>query len=168
MVAKTAQGIFRGVKTLEQMLFLGKLKGKTNFLSLQGGEIYDEPSFAYRGAMLDVARHFFSVRDVKRYIDLLSNYKINFLHLHLSDDQGWRIEIRSWPKLTEIGGQTEVGGVMEDFILKKITEIIKYASDRYITIVPEIDLPGHTNAALASYAELNCKVKLKIFTQGLR
>ena len=168
LVAKTAQGIFRGIKTLEQMVILSKLEGKTNFLSLQGGEITDEPSFAYRGAMLDVARHFFSVRDVKRYIDLLSNYKINFLHLHLSDDQGWRIEIKSWPKLTEIGGQTEVGGGDGGFYTQEdYTEIIKYASDRYITIVPEIDLPGHTNAALASYAELNCDGKAKDLYTGI-
>ncbi|MEC7125273.1 MAG: family 20 glycosylhydrolase [Bacteroidota bacterium] len=168
LVAKTAQGIFRGIKTLEQIVILSKLEGKTNFLSLQGGEITDEPSFAYRGAMLDVARHFFSVRDVKRYIDLLSNYKINFLHLHLSDDQGWRIEIKSWPKLTEIGGQTEVGGGDGGFYTQEdYTEIIKYASDRYITIVPEIDLPGHTNAALASYAELNCDGKAKDLYTGI-
>ncbi len=168
LVAKTAQGIFRGIKTLEQMVFLSKLEGKTNFLSLQGGEINDEPSFVYRGAMLDVARHFFSVRDVKRYIDLLSNYKINFLHLHLSDDQGWRIEIKSWPKLTEIGGQTEVGGGDGGFYTQEdYMEIIKYASDRYITIVPEIDLPGHTNAALASYAELNCNGKAKDLYTGI-
>ncbi len=107
---KTAEGVFRGLKTLEQLVVLSKLQGKSNFLSLPGGEITDQPTYAYRGAMLDVARHFFSVADVKRYIDLLSIYKINFLHFHLSDDQGWRIEIKSWPKLTEIGGQTEVGG----------------------------------------------------------
>ena len=108
--AGTAEGIYRGIKTLEQLVVLSHLHANSNFLSLPGGEIEDHPSFEYRGAMLDVARHFFSVADVKRYIDLLSSYKINFLHFHLSDDQGWRIEIKSWPKLTEIGGQSEVGG----------------------------------------------------------
>jgi len=90
----------------------------------------------------------------------LSSYKINFLHFHLSDDQGWRIEIKSWPKLTEIGGQSEVGGGTGGFYTQEdFREIVQYANDRFITIVPEIDLPGHTNAALASYAELNCNGK---------
>jgi hexosaminidase len=86
---------------------------------------------------------------------------MNVLHLHLSDDQGWRIEIKKWPKLTEIGGSTEVGGGKGGyFTQEQYKELVKYASDRYITVVPEIDMPGHTNAALASYAELNCDNKL--------
>lgn len=137
-------------------------------MSLPGGEVTDQPAYGYRGAMLDVARHFFSVADVKRYIDLLSIYKINFLHFHLSDDQGWRIEIKSWPKLTEIGGKTEVGGGEGGFYTQEdFKEIIKYAADRFITIVPEIDLPGHTNAALASYAELNCDGKATELYTGI-
>lgn len=168
VVAKTAEGIFRGLKTLEQIIVLSKLHGKTNFLSLPGGEITDQPGYGYRGAMLDVARHFFSVSDVKRYIDLLSIYKINFLHFHISDDQGWRIEIKSWPKLTQIGGQTEVGGGEGGFYTQEdFKEIVKYASDRFITVVPEIDLPGHTNAALASYAELNCNGKATALYTGI-
>ena len=166
--AKTVEGIFRGLKTLEQMIFLCKLEGKTNFLSLPGGIITDQPGYEYRGAMLDVARHFFSVADVKRYIDLLSNYKINFLHFHLSDDQGWRIEIKSWPKLTKIGGKTQVGGGEGGFYTQEdFKEIIKYAADRFITIVPEIDLPGHTNAALASYSELNCNGEATALYTGI-
>jgi hexosaminidase len=166
---KTAEGIFRGLKTLEQLVILSKLQGKSNFLSLPGGSITDQPTFAYRGAMLDVARHFFSVSDVKRYIDLLSIYKINFLHFHLSDDQGWRIEIKSWPKLTDIGGQTQVGGGEGGFYTQEdYKEIVKYAADRFITIVPEIDLPGHTNAALASYAELNCDGKATALYTGIK
>lgn len=154
---KTAEGVFRGIKTLEQLMTLSHLQGKMNFLSLPGGVITDQPTYSYRGAMLDVARHFFSLEDVKRYIELLSIYKINFLHFHLSDDQGWRIEIKSWPKLTEIGGQTEVGGGEGGFYTQEdYKQIVQYAADRFITIVPEIDLPGHTNAALASYAQLNC------------
>lgn len=125
------------------------------------GKIEDEPEFTYRGAMLDVARHFISVEDVKHYIDQMGSLKFNYLHLHLSDDQGWRIEIKSWPKLTEIGGKTEVGGTEGGFFSQEdYTEIVKYASDRFITVVPEIDMPGHTNAALASYAELNPGVNL--------
>jgi len=166
--AGTAEGIYRGIKTLEQLVVLSHLHANSNFLSLPGGEIEDHPSFEYRGAMLDVARHFFSVADVKRYIDLLSSYKINFLHFHLSDDQGWRIEIKSWPKLTEIGGQSEVGGGTGGFYTQEdFREIVQYANDRFITIVPEIDLPGHTNAALASYAELNCNGKATELYTGI-
>ena len=166
--AKTSEGIFRGIKTLEQIILLSNLHSKTTLLALAGGVIVDEPQYEYRGAMLDVARHFFSVETVKRYIDLLSSYKINFLHFHLSDDQGWRIEIKSWPKLTEIGGQTQVGGGEGGFYSQEdYQEIVKYASDRYITIVPEIDLPGHTNAALASYAELNCDGKATALYSGI-
>jgi hexosaminidase len=104
-----------------------------------------------------VARHFFSVDEVKRYIDLISQYKINVLHLHLSDDQGWRIVIDSWPRLATVGGSTEVGGGPGGYYTKSdYREIVRSAADRYLTVVPEIDTPGHTNAALASYAELNC------------
>ena len=166
---KTKEGIFRGIKTLEQMITLSQLQGKAKFSSLPGGVIIDEPTYGYRGAMLDVARHFFSVSDVKRYIDLLSIYKINFLHFHLSDDQGWRIEIKSWPRLTEIGGQTQVGGGEGGFYTQDdFKEIVQYASERFITIVPEIDLPGHTNAALASYAELNCNGKATELYTGIK
>ena len=164
--AESAEGVFRGIKTLEQIIVLSQLAGGSEFLSLPGGKINDHPYYEYRGAMLDVARHFFSVTDVKRYIDILSIYKINFLHFHLSDDQGWRIEIKSRPKLTEIGGQTEVGGGKGGFYTQEeFKEIVAYAAERFITIVPEIDLPGHTNAALASYANLNCNGKAtKLYT----
>jgi hexosaminidase len=119
--------------------------------------IVDRPRFAWRGAMLDVARHFFSVDDVKRYIDLIALYKINRLHLHLADDQGWRIEIKSWPQLTERGSSTEVGGGAGGFYTQQqYSDLVAYAADRFVTIVPEIDMPGHTNGALTSYAELNC------------
>jgi hexosaminidase len=113
--------------------------------------------------MLDVARHFFSVADVKRYIDLISHYKMNILHLHLSDDQGWRIEIKSWPNLTRIGGSTEVGGGKGGFYTQEqYKDIVAYAQSRFVTIVPEIDLPGHINSALASYPELNAGPPIKI------
>jgi hexosaminidase len=133
------------------------------------GDITDYPVYAYRGAMLDVSRHFFDVNDVKRFIDFLAMYKMNHLHLHLSDDQGWRIEIKSWPKLTEIGGSTEVGGGAGGYYTQEeFSEIVEYAAERYITIVPEIDMPGHTNAALASYPELNCDGKARDLYTGTK
>jgi hexosaminidase len=145
-------GLFYGAQTLRQLLPIGPSAS----LSLPAVSIRDTPRFAWRGAMLDVARHFFGVEDIKRYIDLISHYKMNRLHLHLSDDQGWRIEIKSWPRLTEVGGRTQVGGSRGGyFTQKQYKEIVEYARNRYVTIVPEIDTPGHTNAALASYAELN-------------
>jgi hexosaminidase len=119
--------------------------------------------------MLDVARHFFGVDDVKNFIDQLAYYKMNVLHLHLSDDQGWRIEIKSWPNLTAHGGKTEVGGGEGGFYTQEqYAEIVKYAQDRYITIIPEIDMPGHTNAALASYPELNCDGKATELYTGIK
>jgi hexosaminidase len=119
--------------------------------------VVDSPRFPWRGAMLDVARHFFTVDDVKRYIDLIALLKINRLHLHLSDDQGWRIEIKKWPNLTKHGGSTEVGGGPGGFYTQaQFADLVAYAAERFVTIVPEIDMPSHTNAALASYPELNC------------
>jgi hexosaminidase len=156
-------GLFFGVQTLIQ-IFPKEIaeKAQQNIKwEIPAGTIQDAPTFEYRGAMLDVARHFISVPDVKNFIDQIASYKINHLHLHLSDDQGWRIEIKSWPKLTEIGGSTEVGGGKGGFYTQEqYKELVAYAADRFITIVPEIDMPGHTNAALASYAELNPGVNL--------
>ncbi len=151
-------GCFYAIQTLLQTL---PVKAAADLpLSIATGSIRDFPEFAYRGAMLDVARHFFSVEEVKHFIDYLASFKMNVFHLHLSDDQGWRIEIKSWPKLTEIGGSTEVGGGKGGFYTQEqYSEIVKYAQERQITIIPEIDMPGHTNAALASYAELNCNGK---------
>jgi len=149
--AGSEEGAFRGLQTLVQLI----LQQPVPFLLAMN--IYDKPVYPYRGMMLDVARHFFEVKDVKRLIDLLSLYKINYLHLHLSDDQGWRIEIKKWPKLTEIGGSSEVGGGPGGYYTQEdYKEIVSYAAKNFITIIPEIDMPGHTNAALASYPELNC------------
>jgi len=115
----------------------------------------DRPRFAWRGLMLDVARHFFDVATIKHVIDLMAAYKLNVLHLHLTDDQGWRIEIDSWPKLTSVGGQTQVGGGQGGYYSKAdYAEIVSYAAERFITVVPEVDVPGHTNAALFAYPEL--------------
>jgi hexosaminidase len=160
--ANSPAGLFRGVQTIRQ-LFPANIeltsRQETQW-KIATGTINDYPDYSYRGAMLDVARHFFSVDDVKRYIDLIAFYKMNALHLHLSDDQGWRIEIKSWPNLAIHGGSSEVGGGAGGYYTQEqYTEIVKYANDQYIIIVPEIDMPGHTNAALSSYAELNCNGK---------
>ena len=157
-------GVFYGVQTLRQMLPLqpGRVK-------IPGVKIHDYPRFPWRGAMLDVARHFFGVADVKHYIDLIAAYKMNTLHLHLSDDQGWRIEIKSWPNLTAHGGKTAVDGDAGGFYTQaQYAEIVAYAHERQITIVPEIDMPGHTNAALASYPELNCEGVVPELYTGIR
>lgn len=171
MIASTPAGLFRSVQTLMQ-LFPSKIESGVNQEGpwlIPTGTIADNPEYAYRGAMLDVARHFFGVNDVKRFIDLISYYKINVLHLHLSDDQGWRIEIKSWPNLTVHGGSTQVGGGKGGFYTQEqYSEIVKYAQERYITVVPEIDMPGHTNAALASYAELNCDGKATELYTGIK
>jgi hexosaminidase len=168
--ANQAEGIFRGIQTLRQLYPTEIENSSVQSIpwELASGTITDYPNYEYRGAMLDVCRHFFEVEDVKQYIDWLARYKMNVLHLHLSDDQGWRIEIRKWPKLTEIGGRTEVGGGTGGYYTQEqYKELVNYASDRFITIIPEIDMPGHTNAALASYAELNCDNKLRELYTGM-
>jgi hexosaminidase len=168
--AQNPAGVFLGVQTLRQLL-PAKIESSSKQegpWEIATGAIIDQPVYAYRGAMLDVARHFFRADDVKRYIDLLALYKLNALHLHLSDDQGWRIEIKSWPKLTTHGGSTQVGGGTGGFYTQKqYKDIVKYGQERYITIIPEIDMPGHTNAALASYAELNCDGKARELYSGI-
>ena len=149
-------GVFRGLQTLRQILAASTPDPTTRIRVLPLGVIEDAPVLSYRGTMLDVARHFFTVAEVKQYIDQIAQYKINALHLHLSDDQGWRIEIKAYPRLTEIGAATEVGGgpggyyTQEDFL-----ELQDYAAQRFIQIIPEIDMPGHTNAAIVAYPELN-------------
>jgi len=156
--ADDAAHLFTGVQSLRQLL-----PPAIEACTLQPGpwlipamEIRDYPRFSYRGAMLDVARHFFSVADIKRYLDRMALLKLNVLHLHLTDDQGWRLHIDSWPNLTAFGATTAVGGGAGGFYSKAdYSEIVDYAANRYITIVPEIDVPGHTNAALAAYPELN-------------
>ncbi|TJZ55927.1 beta-N-acetylhexosaminidase [Streptomyces piniterrae] len=159
ITASRPAGLFHGVQTLRQLLPAGveKRTEQRGPWRIAGGTIADTPRYAYRGAMLDVSRHFFTVAQVKRYIDQLALYKINKLHLHLSDDQGWRIAIKSWPRLATYGGSTQVGGGPGGYYTKDdYREILRYAAHRYLTVVPEIDMPGHTNAALASYAKLNC------------
>nr|WP_052477752.1 family 20 glycosylhydrolase [Kibdelosporangium sp. MJ126-NF4]CEL13719.1 Beta-hexosaminidase [Kibdelosporangium sp. MJ126-NF4]CTQ99406.1 Beta-hexosaminidase (EC 3.2.1.52) [Kibdelosporangium sp. MJ126-NF4] len=151
LVANTEAGLFAATQTLRQLL---PVDGPRH---VDGGEILDYPRFAHRGAMLDVARHFFTVDEVKRFIDQIALYKINVLHLHLTDDQGWRLEITSWPKLATVGGATQIGGGPGGFYTQReFQDIVAYAASRHVTVIPEIDIPGHTNAALVAYPELSC------------
>jgi hexosaminidase len=162
LVAAQPAGLFLATQTFRQLLPYGieaeqSVMRMASAWSVPVGRISDRPRFAWRGAMLDVSRHFFTVDEVKQFIDLLALYKLNTLHLHLADDQGWRIQIDSWPKLTQVGGSTQVGGGPGGFYTKaEYADIVRYAADNYITVVPEIDMPGHTNAAIASYPELGC------------
>jgi hexosaminidase len=170
LTAATPEGLFRGVQTLMQLLPVGGPKDEVRDprFKIATGVITDYPVYSYRGAMLDVSRHFFGVDDVKRLIDLMAVYKMNVLHMGLSNDQGWRIEIKSWPNLALHGGSTQVGGGKGGYYTQEqYSDIVKYARDRFVTIVPEIDMPGHTNAALASYAELNCSGKATELYTGI-
>jgi hexosaminidase len=154
LVAARPAGLFHGVQTLRQLL---PVQGPRRIGAVH---IRDRPRFAWRGAMLDVARHFRSVRDVKRFVDLMALYKLNRLHLHLSDDQGWRIAIDGWPRLALHGGSTQVGGGKGGYYTQaQYRNIVRYAAQRYIDVVPEIDMPGHTHAALSSYPQLTCDGK---------
>lgn len=164
IAAPTEAGVFYGIQTLRKSV--GVAEGGA--VELPAVQITDEPRFSYRGMMLDVSRHFFSVDDVKTYIDMLALHNINRLHWHLSDDQGWRIEIKKYPKLTEIASQrkeTVIGrnsGKYDGkpyggfYTQEQAKEIVAYAAERYITVIPEIDLPGHMQAALTAYPELGC------------
>jgi hexosaminidase len=157
--AQQPAGLFAGVQTLRQLLpaASARTSAQPGPWALPDGHIVDYPRYAYRGAMLDVARHFFGVADVERYIDELALYKIDYLHLHLSDDQGWRIAIVGWPKLTSVGGSSEVGGGAGGYFTQAdYKQIIAYAQSRYITVIPEIDMPSHTDAALSAYPQLGC------------
>ncbi|MEU4483060.1 family 20 glycosylhydrolase [Micromonospora sp. NPDC023966] len=157
ITATTAAGLFHGAQTLRQLLpaAIDGAAPVAERWAVPGGTIVDRPRFPYRGAMLDVARHFFPVEDVLRVVDHLARYKLNHLHLHLTDDQGWRIAVDSWPRLAEVGGATEVGGGPGGcYTQADYRRIVAYAARRHVTVVPEIDLPGHTNAALVAYPEL--------------
>lgn len=152
--AKGGAGIFYALQTLFQLFPLNEKQIKVQCL-----KIYDEPRFQWRGAHLDVCRHFFPVEFVKKYIDILAMYKMNRFHWHLTEDQGWRIEIKKYPKLTEIGAwrKDENGNLYGGFYTQEqIKDIIDYAKKKYITIIPEIEMPGHSLAALASYPQFSC------------
>jgi hexosaminidase len=159
IAGRTPAGIFYGVQTLRQLMppSIEFQAARPHPVSIPAARIEDRPRFPWRGAMLDVARHFFGPADIRRYIDLLALHKMNRLHLHLSDDQGWRIEIKKWPNLARHGGSTAVGGGPGGFYTQEeYAALVAYARERFITIVPEIDMPSHINAALASVPELNC------------
>ena len=159
-------GVFYGTQTIHKALPI--LKDGKVAAALPAGTVTDFPRFRYRGFMIDVGRHFFPVSYLKQMIDLMALHNINYFHWHLTEDQGWRIEIKKYPKLTEIGSRRD--STIIDWETKKFDgkphsgfytqdearEIVRYAADRFITVVPEIDLPGHTTAALASYPELGC------------
>ena len=152
-------GLFAAVQTLRQLLppAIDAAGPQPGPWVLPGGRIEDRPRFAYRGAMLDIARHFFTVDEIKSYVDSLVQFKINHLHLHLTDDQGWRLEIAGWPRLTEVSGGagTGVDGAGPGYLTQAdYTDLVAYAADRFVTIVPEIDMPGHVNAAQVAYPEL--------------
>ena len=145
LVAATPHGLWNGTRTLLQLL-----------PSLPAVHIVDAPRFEWRGAMLDVARHPFTVDEVMQFVERISRWKLNRLHLHLTDDQGWRIEIPDWPALTAVGGASAVGGDPGGwFSLSDWARIVDHAAQHFVTVVPEVDLPGHTNAALASVPGLN-------------
>lgn len=162
----SAAGVFYGLQTLRKSL----PTDISQPVEMPAGEIYDAPRFSYRGAHLDVVRHFFDVDEVKTFIDMLALHNMNIFHWHLTDDQGWRIEIKKYPRLTEVGSKragtligrygagTEIDSIpVEGFYTQdQISDIINYAAKRHIEIIPEIDLPSHMMAALASYPELGC------------
>lgn len=172
IMALKPEGVSRGVQTLRQLL-PAEIEKDTLVNNVKWivpvADIYDKPEYSYRGLMLDVARHFYTVDEVKRQIDLAAQYKINRVHLHLSDDQGWRLEIKKYPDLTTIGGSTEVGGGPGGYYTQEeFKDIVKYAAERYVEIIPEFDMPGHCNAALASYGFLNPDGERKPIYTGIK
>lgn len=163
--ALTNQGLFYGIQTLLQMVPFEK----KNEIAIPWIKISDAPKYAWRGMHLDVCRHYFPISFIKKYIDYLAHYKMNTFHWHLTEDQGWRIEIKKYPKLTEVGAwrNGSMVGRYDDqkfddkryggfYTQEEIKEVVAYASQRHITIVPEIEMPGHSLAALAAYPELSC------------
>src|SRR5450631_2109892 len=163
------EALFYGIQTLLQLLPTDKDSINNNEFKIPQLTIVDYPRFQYRGMHLDVGRHFFGVDEVKKYIDYLAYHKFNTFHWHLTEDQGWRIEIKKYPLLTSVGGfrngtiighhpgtgndSTHYGGFYTQIEIK---DIVKYAADRYITIIPEIEMPGHSSAAIAAYPQLSC------------
>ncbi len=174
VTANDEAGLYYGLQTILQLLpkEIESTKLEKAKWSIPGVKIEDYPRFAWRGLMLDVSRHFFSVEDVKSYIDQMAHYKYNTFHWHLTDDNGWRIEIKSLPKLTEVGawrverhgdfGEREKPKPGEEktyggfYSQEQVKDIVQYAKERYVTIIPEIDVPGHSMAAIAAYPELSC------------
>lgn len=178
IVGGTPQAVFYGLQSLRQIVSAGEASKKG--VKLAGVEIKDKPLLGHRGAMLDVGRHFFTVAEVKRFIDIIALHKINTFHWHLTEDQGWRIEIKKYPNLTKIGsirketvmGRNSVSKTFDGtphggyYSQAEVRDIVKYAAERYIEVIPEIDMPGHMVAALASYNYLGCRdVKYNVRTR---
>ena len=163
ILAKTPKGLFYGMQSFMQLL-PAQVESNTKFVNIDWSvpcvTINDAPRFAYRGVMLDPCRHFIPVENVKKQIDVMALFKINTLHFHLTEDQGWRIEIKKYPKLTEIGSKRTEGEGTEHkgyYTQEEIKDIVKYAADRFITVIPELETPGHELAAIAAYPHLSCK-----------
>ncbi|OLR93784.1 beta-N-acetylhexosaminidase [Actinokineospora bangkokensis] len=157
--ATGAAGLRNATQTLRQLLppAIEAESRQDVAWTVPGAHIVDQPRYAYRGAMLDVARYYFPPDVVHRFIDQLGSYKVNRLHLHLTDDQGWRLQVDSWPRLATHGGSTQTGGGPGGYYTKaEYAAIVEHARERGITVVPEVDMPGHTTAALSSYGELTC------------
>lgn len=151
--AQTDAGLFYGVQSLRQ-LFPAAI---ASTYAIPKVTIIDTPQYSWRGSMIDVARHFFPIEYLKKHIERMAFFKLNKLHLHLSDDQGWRMEIKAYPKLTEIGGSGGIGESAGGFYTQEqLKDLVAYAALRNIEIIPELDMPGHTQAAIASYNELAC------------
>ena len=150
VVASTEAGLFYARQTLRQLEENGRIPCV---------KITDYPRFRWRGFHVDPCRHFLSVEETKKQIDILSSYKMNVMHWHLTDDQGWRIEIKRYPRLTEVGGaRTEFDGSVHEgyYTQDQIREVVAYAAERHVTVVPEIEMPGHARAAIAAYPGLSC------------
>lgn len=164
IAGKTPAGVFHGIQSLRKSLPVGQ----TTTVIMPAAQIVSNPRFGYRGMHLDCVRHFFDAETVKRYLDIMALHGMNRLHWHLTDDQGWRIEIKKYPRLTEVGGWRK-GTVLGHnspvndgiryggyYTQDEIRDIVQYATDRFITIIPEVDMPGHMLGALAAYPELGC------------
>ncbi|WP_195280569.1 beta-N-acetylhexosaminidase [Parabacteroides johnsonii] len=175
IVGGTAKGVFYALQTMQQLVPSSVLEGKqADRIELPEIKITDKPYFKYRGAMLDVGRYYFEPEEIKQFIDVLAMHKMNVFHWHLTEDYGWRIEIKKYPNLTKVGSIREKSPYRMErgkpiqfdnkphggfYTQEEIRDIVKYAAERFITIIPEIELPGHATAALASYPHLGCKGK---------
>ena len=166
VISGSESGILHGIQTVRKALPV-VAEGQKARLALPAGEVFDYPEFPYRAFMLDCGRHFFPADYIKKLIDILAFHNINYFHWHLSEDQGWRLEIKKYPRLTEVGSYRpgtiyDSSGVCDSipvqgfYTQEEAREIVRYAAERGITVIPEIDLPGHTMAALAAYPELGC------------
>ena len=166
---KTSKGVFYGIQTLRQLMPVSIESSNSKLITIPAVSIKDNPRYVYRGMHLDVGRHLFPVEFIKKYIDLIALHKMNTFHWHLTEDQGWRVEIKKYPKLTEVGAwrngtiighnpgtgndQEKYGGF---YTQDEVKDIVNYATERHVSVIPEIELPGHSSAAIASYPYLSC------------